>query len=124
MRSILAVLLSSSLLAGSSPLLAAAGDDGPLARAAVTEARRLGAANASQAPQQPAAQQRSWIGRHPVLFGALVGFAGGAAIGGATGGCGRGDFCVVSRGGAAVATGVIGAGVGSVVGLTIGLARK
>ena len=33
------------------------------------------------AVQQPAPRKRSWIGRHPVLVGALVGFGAGYLIG-------------------------------------------
>lgn len=38
-----------------------------------------GAGSVLQAVPQP--QKRSWIGRHPVLFGALVGFGGGFLVG-------------------------------------------
>jgi hypothetical protein len=33
------------------------------------------------AVQQPGPRKRSWIGRHPVLFGSIVGFSGGDALG-------------------------------------------
>ena len=124
MRRILAALLGFSLIAGSSPMFAAGADDRPLARAAITEATRLVAARASQAPRPPAAPERSWVGRHPVLFGALVGTGGGAAVGAASASCDRNQFCPVGGGAAIAAVAVLGAGIGSIAGFAIGAARK
>ena len=126
MRTLRAALLGFSLIAGSSPMFAADADDRPLARGAMTEARRLVAASASQAPQQkPAARERSWIGRHPVLFGALVGAGGGAAVGVATSGsCDRSQICPGGGGAVVAVAALIGAGIGSIAGFAIGAARK
>jgi hypothetical protein len=125
MQRILAGLLAFSLIAGSSPTFAAGADDRPLARAAMTEANRLVAVGASQAPQPPAAPQRSWGGRHPVLFGALVGGGGGAAVVALTASpCDRNQFCPGGYGAAIAAVAMLGAGIGSIAGFIIGEARK
>jgi hypothetical protein len=67
----------------------------------------------------PGSQQRGWIGRHPVLFGALVGVAPGVVFGeyqlGRKGDMPHGPDMLVGAG--------IGAGLGSLVGLVVGLAR-
>jgi hypothetical protein len=70
-------------------------------------------------PQQPA-KKRSWPGRHPVLFGALVGAGAGlaieaAVIPGASGGEPHSAYIPMF-----VCT---GAGIGSLVGLIISAAR-
>ncbi len=70
-------------------------------------------------PQQPA-KKRSWPGRHPVLFGALVGAGAGlaieaAVIPGASGGEPHGAYIPMF-----VCT---GAGIGSLVGLIISARR-
>jgi hypothetical protein len=126
MRTIVALLLGSFLIAGSSPVFAAGAEDGPLARAVVTESKRLVAARASQAPQPPTPQKRSWIGRHPVVFGALAGTAGGAGVVAATYNCRSTgsfpNFCL--RDAAIVGGALVGAGIGSVAGFAIGAARK
>lgn len=67
-------------------------------------------AASSMAQAQPG-QQRSWIGRHPVLFGTLVGFGGGFLVGMAAGGD---DFANAEVYGLIV--GGVGAGVGALVG--------
>ena len=59
---------------------------GWLKRAASRELARLNLAAASTDSallrvQQPGRRKRSWIGRHPVLFGTLVGFGGGYLVG-------------------------------------------
>jgi hypothetical protein len=56
------------------------------------------------------------------LIGAGVGGAGGAIVGAATGGDGKG-FISFSRKETAAAGGVIGAAVGTITGLVIGIAR-
>ena len=124
MQKLLAALLGVSLIAGSSPMLAAGADDRPLARAAVAEATRLAAAGASQTAQKPAARERSWAGRHPVFFGALVGTGGGAAVGAASASCDQNQFCPVGPGVAIAVVAILGAGIGSITGFFIGASRK
>lgn len=68
----------------------------------------------------PAQPRRGWIGRHPVLFGALVGAGVGAAWAGSSSNFTDGMF---SNGGNALLGAGIGAGPGSLVGLIVGLAR-
>lgn len=125
MRKTLAVLLGGFLLAGSPPVLASGTENSPLGRAAMTEAIRVVATGAvqAQAPQPPAAQRRSWIGRHPALFGALVGTAGGAALGSLED-CRNTGFSFCSRGASVAGGALLGAGVGSLTGFFIGRARK
>jgi hypothetical protein len=65
----------------------------------------------AQAPQR---RQASWIARHPILFGSLVGFAGGFLIGYAAGDDGVFyDFTAEFNG---CVLGGIGAGAGAFVG--------
>ena len=123
MWKIVAALLGCFLLAGSSPVHAAGVEDRPLTRAALTEGMRLAAVPAAQAPQPPAARQQSWVGRHPVLFGALVGTASGAALGSLED-CRNTGFSFCSRGASVAGGALLGAGVGSLIGFIIGRARK
>jgi hypothetical protein len=64
--------------------------------------------------QQPSGHQRSWIGRHPVLLGALIGFGTGFAIGYAAGD--DGIFPDTDKEFNAVVLGAAGALVGAIVG--------
>ena len=75
----------------------------------------------SQMPQ-PAPQQRSWIARYPVLFGALVG-AGAGMLSGATIGepCEEESFC--RRSGLMQIGAAGGAGLGALTGWVVGLIR-
>jgi hypothetical protein len=72
--------------------------------------------------QQPGQQKHGWIGRHPVLFGALVGFGGGFLIGYLPGDDGVFDDFVASFNG--LVLGGVGAGTGAAVGAIVGAARK
>ncbi|HTL01764.1 MAG TPA: hypothetical protein VL243_06035 [Vicinamibacterales bacterium] len=70
--------------------------------------------------RQQAPRQRSWPGRHPVLFGALAGLGIGivvetATIPGASGGEPHSVYLPMF--------GIIGAGIGSVTGLIISASR-
>jgi len=64
-------------------------------------------------------KQRGWVGRHPALFGALVGVGPGVVFGeyelGRKGGIAHGPDMLIGAG--------IGAGLGSLVGFVVGLAR-
>jgi hypothetical protein len=70
---------------------------------------------------QQQTQKRSWPGRHPVLFGALLGLGIGlgveaAVIPGASGGEPHGVYVPMFGG--------IGAGIGSLVGVVVSVARR
>jgi hypothetical protein len=75
---------------------------------------------------QQTVQQRSWIGRHPVLFGALVGAGAGAGIGYALGqNCtGQEIEPCSSKAGAAVVSAGLFAGGGALVGFLVDRATK
>lgn len=64
--------------------------------------------------QPPVAKKRSWIGRHPVLFGTLAGFGAGFLIGYLPGDDGVFDDFVAEFNG--LVLGGVGAGVGALVG--------
>jgi hypothetical protein len=106
-------------------LLVETPQDGVLARAVARQAGRLATPSLTLSIQsaEPRAT-RSWIARHPALFGALVGAGGGALAGASLGhDCGTSEsFCsrdaMVGLGAAA------GAGAGAVVGVLVGAASK
>ncbi len=96
-------------------------------RAAEREVRRLKPSTAFADSgwllvRQPGPEKRSWIGRHPALFGALVGFAGGFLIGYLPGDDGVFDDFTAGFNGWVM--GGIGAGTGATVGAVVGLSRK
>jgi uncharacterized protein YcfJ len=74
--------------------------------------------------QPPTPEDRSWIGRHPALFGALVGTGAGAVSAGTMENelfCSGGDDdCIFHGGGRMIVGAGIGAGVGAVVGWLAG----
>ena len=127
-------LLVFSTLLAAAPLTACSDDrsaagaapDDSISRAIKQEAARQTRLNTSKRfsqAQQPQSRERSWAGKHPVLFGALLG-AGVGGLGGATLGsdCGREEsFC--SRKGLVQIGAAAGAGVGALVGLVVGLIR-
>jgi hypothetical protein len=117
MRKAPAVILG-VFLAGS-PIHATGAEDRPLTRAAMTEAMRLVVSPATQVARPPAVPKRSWITRHPVIFGTLVGTGGGAAVGLVIPSC-RGSFSDLCRGGAVLSGAVIGAGSGALIGFAAG----
>lgn len=88
-----------------------------LARPTWIEPSRL-LARARQGGSQ-GSQQRGWVGRHPALFGALVGAGPGVVFGeyelGRKGDMAHGPDMLVGA--------AIGAGLGSLVGFVVGLAR-
>ena len=100
---------------------------GWLKRAASRELARLNLAAASTDSallrvQQPGQRSRSWIGRHPVLFGTLVGLGGGYLVGVVAGEDGIFDDFTAGENGLFVAG--IGAGAGGIVGAIVGAATK
>jgi hypothetical protein len=76
--------------------------------------------------QQPTQRERSWIGRHSVLFGTLVGFGGGFLIGylGDRPGDDSLFFNEVPAGFNGLVIGGVGAGTGALVGAIVGAATK
>ena len=103
---------------------------GLLAAALALEARspRTRAAGTATTRQQPAATHGRWIGRHPVLFGTLVG-AGAGTVAALTMEnelfCSGGDEDCFFHGGSRALVGAgMGAGVGALVGVLAGLGRE
>jgi hypothetical protein len=85
---------------------------GPLLVAALREVRRE-SINASMSRQAaPPPQQKGWIGRHPVLFGALVGAGVGAVLSTSIEGCWESDICPIEL--------ALGAGAGAGAGALVG----
>lgn len=72
--------------------------------------------------QQSGAHSHSWIGRHPVLFGTLVGFGSGFLVGYLPGDDGVFDDYAASFNG--LVLGGVGAGTGALVGAIVGAAKK
>lgn len=108
-----------------------AGGDGPLMSAVKRDAGRL--ATRPQPSQTSvdakAGGQRSWIGRHPALFGALVGAGAGVVAAGTMENelfCSTGsdEDCVFYTGSRFAVGAGIGAGVGALVGWIVGMGRK
>lgn len=100
---------------------------GWIERATSRELARLNLAAASTDSallpgQQPGQRTRSWIGRHPVLFGTLVGLGGGYLVGVGAGEDGIFDDFTAGENGLFVAG--IGAGAGALVGAIAGAATK
>ena len=78
--------------------------------------------SALRARQQTGPRKRGWIGRHPVLFGTLVGFGAGFLIGYLPGDDGVFDDFVASFNG--LVLGGVGAGTGAAVGAVVGASTK
>ena len=72
------------------------------------------------AAQQSPAEDKSWMERHPVWFGLIVGAGVGAAWGGAS--CSDGCF-PIGAGGAAIVGSWYGAGAGALIGWGVGRAK-
>jgi hypothetical protein len=88
-------------------------------REAASRELRLAVQSSASAQQQP--EQRSWPGRHPVLFGALVGLGVGlgveaAVIPGASGGEPHSVYLPMFGG--------VGAGTGALAGWIVSAARR
>ena len=93
-----------------------------LVPAAIRESTRFSAVS-DRHLQEPAAathKPRNWISRHPALFGALVGAAGGALASGTMENelfCSGGDEDCFFHGGSRL---LVGAGMGASIGVLIG----
>jgi hypothetical protein len=118
---LIVVLLSGPAAAvdSSAPTYAA-----PIATAASREVARLVRSSAPALrlvqPQNAQTASRGWIARHPRLFGALVGFGAGCAIGAAkVGGSSDTFFNTLDE----LACPVVG-GIGATAGLIVGMLSK
>lgn len=105
-------------------VLSAAPDVRPVAASAAREVTRLvralprDARPAQPNPPQPA-KKAGWIARHPALFGALVGFGAGCAIGASRVGGSADTFVNALDERACPVVGGIGAASGALVGALI-----
>jgi hypothetical protein len=115
---ILAAVRSADRVVARSDRLADALEDGWLKRAVSREVASMNLSgtfsdSALLRVQQPGQQRRNWIGRHPVLFGTLVGFGAGFLIGYLPGDDGLFyDFTAEFNG---LVFGGVGAGIGALV---------
>ena len=113
MKSILSFLLIGYLVGAPMPLAAqeslAGPAAGPMTRAALRQAAQLPAQAPAPVAATPTHGRQSWVARHPVLVGTLVGFGVGAVVGGTAEG--------VENPNAAIAGGLGYAGMGGLVGL-------
>ena len=64
-------------------------------------------------------QRRSWVGRHPALTGAIVGFGAGCALVYLT----ADEDAIIAREGPALFFGGVGAGIGALIGWGVSRAR-
>jgi hypothetical protein len=94
----------------------------PLALEALREQIRIASQDGSlqTAAQQSPAEDKSWMERHPVWFGLIVGAGVGAAWGAAS--CSDGCF-PIGAGGAAIVGSWYGAGAGALIGWGVGRAK-
>ena len=121
MRKIIVALLISLLMTPTGALAQTpATNDGRVGAIRIPlESIRLAALPPAVRQQQP--RNRSWPGRHPVLFGALVGLGTGLAveavvIPGKSGGEPHSAYLPMFS--------AVGAGIGSLVGLIVSVARR
>jgi hypothetical protein len=94
----------------------------PLAFENLREQIRIASRDArlQTAAPQPAPENKSWMERHPVWFGLIVGAGVGAAWGAAS--CSDGCF-PIGAGGAAMVGSWYGAGAGGLIGWGVGRAK-
>jgi hypothetical protein len=94
----------------------------PLALETLREQIRVASRDASfqTAVQQSRPESKSWMERHPVWFGLIVGAGVGAAWGAAS--CSDGCF-PIGAGGAAMVGSWYGAGAGALIGWGVGRAK-
>ena len=94
----------------------------PLALEALREQIRIASRDGrlQTAAQQPTPENKSWMERHPVWFGLIVGAGVGAALGAAS--CSDGCF-PIGAGGAAIVGSWYGAGAGALIGWGVGRAK-
>lgn len=115
MHKILVVVLISVVVTPIEGLAQGQPTSGPMREAVIRESARLAALPLAVRPQQPP-RKGSWPGRHPVLFGALVGLGAGlvveaVVIPGESGGEPHSAYVPMFA--------CVGAGIGSLVGLIV-----
>jgi hypothetical protein len=124
MQKMLVALLISALMTPTSGFAQTAsandGSDGTL-RTSVIQVSMPALPAGFQPQQQQQTQERGWVGRHPVLFGALVGLGVGlgveaAVIPGESGGEPHSAYLPMFGG--------VGAGIGALAGLIVSAARR
>ena len=128
MNGIVGTLLAAALIVHTPALYAEparGGSDQPrvgsLREAARREGARLAAMPQARSSAQPVPQNRNWVARHPVLFGALAGAGVGLGFA-ATSGCeSSSDY---TCGGIALFFAGTGAGLGAVGGLVVSLFQR
>lgn len=112
---------------------ARASADAPLMAAVMREAGQLASRAGRLSPRLAAPQQaregRSWIGRHPALFGAIAGAGAGLVAAGTMDNelfCSTGsdEDCLFYKSSRFAVGAGIGAGVGALVGWIVGRGRK
>ena len=107
----------------SSPIDQRSAGQGPVLAAANRESTRL-ALSLARTPDPPSNGNRSWISRHPALFGTLVGAGAGAVMSVTMDNelfCSGGDEDCFFHGGSRVLVGAgMGAGIGALVGWIAG----
>ena len=121
MRRIIVALSISALLTSTGAFAQTPPNDDPVGRIRIPLASIRSASLPPAAVRQPQPRERSWPGRHPVLFGALVGVGTGlaveaAVIPGASGGVPHSAYLPMFS--------CVGAGIGSLVGLVVSVARR
>jgi hypothetical protein len=99
--------------------------DGPLRRASLTQPPAALRADAVSARSKASDPQGSWMERHPVIAGALVGFGIGVGFTYLAAGDDREEvFTPISTGAAALFWGGVSAGVGALAGWGVGRNRE
>lgn len=98
--------------------------DGPLRRASLTQPPATQRSDAGTSRSNPSDPQGSWMERHPVIAGALVGFGIGVGFVYAFARDDREEFITpISTGAAALFWGGVSAGVGALAGWGVGRNR-
>jgi hypothetical protein len=99
--------------------------DGPLRRASLTQPPAALRSDAVRARSNASDPQGSWMERHPVIAGALVGFGIGVGFTYLAAGDDREEvFTPISTGAAALFWGGVSAGVGALAGWGVGRNRE
>lgn len=113
--------VADSLVSRTSENRGALSPGGPLKAAALREVVRLTSVPDHTASQQTPLRRDSWISRHPVLFGALVGLGIGVGVSAAA--LPESDNPDITKGHYVAVFGLIGAGAGAGIGAAISMMR-
>ena len=127
MRTLLSLVTVAALMAPS-PVAAQdaaridkADPNGKISRLKIPSLPELAPIQAGQAAPQKNKQDRSWPGRHPVVFGLLVGTAAGTVIGAAS--LPQPHNPDVTRATSAAGGAMLGAGLGALAGFVVAVVR-